>query len=103
MQEPPAAPATVEAAAADAAWRLPRTLAALVVEAEGEQSAGGLAPGEQADRLALRLGPEALVAHVAPYIVALVPAPADRRELRAGGARPAAPRSARRFRGRSRR
>jgi lambda repressor-like predicted transcriptional regulator len=81
VQEPPAAPATVEGAAANIAWRLPRSLAALVVAAEGEQAAGGVAPGEQADRLALRLGPEALVAHVAPYIVALVPAPPDRREL----------------------
>jgi len=97
VQDPPAAPATVEAAAAAAAWRLPRSLAALVVEAEPpgegarggagggpaprEQPGAGLAPGEQADRLALRLGPEALVAHVAPFIVALVPAPADRREL----------------------
>jgi lambda repressor-like predicted transcriptional regulator len=81
VQEPPAAPSTVEAAASNAAWRVPRSLAALVVEAEGEQPSGGMAPGEQADRLALRLGPEALVAHVAPYIVALVPAPADRREL----------------------
>src|SRR5215216_7216040 len=33
VQEPPATPAAVEAAAANAAWRLPRTLAALVVEA----------------------------------------------------------------------
>src|SRR5687768_11904432 len=81
VQDPPAAPATVEAAAANAAWRLPRSLAALVVEEEGDGPGGGPAPGEQADRLALRLGPEALVAHVAPYIVALVPAPADRREL----------------------
>jgi lambda repressor-like predicted transcriptional regulator len=81
VQEPPAAPPTVEAAASDAAWRLPRHVAALVVEAEGEQRGGGMAPGEQADRLALRLGPEALVAHVAPYIVALVPAPTERREL----------------------
>ena len=108
VQDPPAAAATVEAAAADAAWRLPRSLAAVVVEAEdgrvqegaraegggrraSEQPAGGLAPGEHADRLALRLGPGALVAHVAPYIVALVPAPADRRELeRALRDRPAA-------------
>jgi lambda repressor-like predicted transcriptional regulator len=81
VQEPPPAPATVEGAASDAAWRLPRRLAALVVEAEGDQREGGLAPGEQADRLALRLGPDALVAHVAPYIVALVPPPAERREL----------------------
>jgi PucR C-terminal helix-turn-helix domain len=81
VQDPPAAPTTVEAAAANAAWRLPRSLAALVLEAEGEQLADGPAPGEQADRLALRLGPEALVAHVAPYIVALVPSPAEQREL----------------------
>src|SRR5215211_6196987 len=61
VQDPPAAPATVETAASNAAWRLPRSLAALVVEAEGEQPGGG-APGEQADRLGVRLGPEALVA-----------------------------------------
>jgi hypothetical protein len=81
VQEPPPAPATVEGAAANAAWRLPRRLVALVVEADGDQREGGLAPGEQADRLALRLGTDALVAHVAPYIVALLPVPADRREL----------------------
>src|SRR5215218_4764516 len=75
VQEPPATPAAVEAAAANAAWRLPRSLAALVVDAEGS--------GEQADRLALRLGPEALVVHVAPFIVALVPAAGRRRELEA--------------------
>ena len=51
VQDPPAAPATVEAAAANAAWRLPRRLAALVVEAEEEHTEGGAAPGEQADRL----------------------------------------------------
>ena len=76
VQEPPAAPATVEAEAANAAWRLPRSLAALVVDAAD-------ASGEQADRLALRLGPEALVAHVAPFIVALVPAGGRRGELEA--------------------
>jgi hypothetical protein len=81
VQEPPPAPATVEGAASNAAWRLPRRLAALVVEADGDPPEGGLAPGEQADRLALRLGTDALVAHVAPHIVALVPVPADRREL----------------------
>jgi hypothetical protein len=75
VQEPPAAPATVEAAAANAAWRLPREVSALVLEAEGP------APAEHADRLALRLGPEALVAHVAPYIVGILPAPAVRSEL----------------------
>jgi lambda repressor-like predicted transcriptional regulator len=41
----------------------------------------GPAPGEQADRLAFRLGADALVAHVPPFIVALVPAPPQRREL----------------------
>ena len=76
VQEPPADPATVEAEAANAAWRLPRNLAALVVDAAD-------ASGEQADRLALRLGPEALVAHVAPFIVALVPAGGRRGELEA--------------------
>jgi hypothetical protein len=75
VQEPPATPAAIEAAAANAAWRLPRTLAALVLEAEGS--------GEQADRLALRLGPEALVVQVAPFIVALVPAAGGRGELEA--------------------
>ncbi len=75
VQEPPADPATVEAEAVNAAWRLPRSLAALVVDADGS--------GEQADRLALRLGPEALVAHVAPFIVALVPATGRRGELEA--------------------
>ena len=90
VQDPPAAPATVASAAANAAWRLPRSVAVLVIEAEGEEPGGG-APVEQADRLGLRLGPEALVAHVAPYIVALVPAPANRRELeRAVRDRPAA-------------
>jgi PucR C-terminal helix-turn-helix domain len=89
VQDPPAAPATVEGAASNAGWRLPRQLAAFVVEEDGDH--GGAAPGEQADRLALRLGPEALVAHVAPFIVGLVPAPADRRELeRAVRDRPAA-------------
>jgi PucR C-terminal helix-turn-helix domain len=73
IQEPPATPAAIEAAAATGAWRLPRRLAALVVEAEGS--------GEQADRLALRLGPEVLVVQVAPFIVALVPAGGRGREL----------------------
>jgi PucR-like helix-turn-helix protein len=92
VQEPPAAPATLEAAASTAGWRLPRRLSVLVVEGEGAAGGGaagdggravgdGPVPAEQADRLALRLGTEALVAHVAPFIVALVPAPADRGEL----------------------
>lgn len=80
VQEPPPDPSTVEAAAAHAGWRLPRRLAALVVEAEGS-AVEAEGSGEQADRLALRLGPDALVAHVAPFIVALVPAPGRRGEL----------------------
>ena len=88
VQEPPATPAAVEAAAANAAWRLPRSLAALVVEAEGS--------GEQADRLALRLGPEALVVHVAPFIVALVPAARPAQGARGWRCAGAGPRSARR-------
>jgi PucR C-terminal helix-turn-helix domain len=76
VQDPPAAPATVEATAADAGWRLPRSVSVLVVEADDGTS-------EQADRLALRLGPDALVAHLPPLNVALVPAPARRGELAA--------------------
>jgi lambda repressor-like predicted transcriptional regulator len=73
VQQPPAAPATVEAAASNAGWRLPRSLSILVVEAD-ESSEG-------ADRLALRLGPEALVAHLPPLNVALIPSPVRRTEL----------------------
>ena len=86
-------PPTVEAEAANAAWRLPRSLAALVVDAAE-------ASGEQADRLALRLGPESLVAHVAPFIVALVPRRRAPRRARGGRARAAGPRWARRSPGR---
>jgi lambda repressor-like predicted transcriptional regulator len=75
VQEPPAAPATAEAAAANAGWRLPRSLSVLVVEADGSS--------EGADRLALRLGPEAIVAHLPPLNVALLPAPVRRSELEA--------------------
>jgi PucR C-terminal helix-turn-helix domain len=75
VQDPPVAPATVEAAAANAAWRLPRTLSVLVVESD-ESSDG-------AERLAVRLGPEALVTHQPPANVALIPAPARREELEA--------------------
>ncbi|MEA2409364.1 MAG: hypothetical protein QOE69_3483 [Thermoleophilaceae bacterium] len=76
VQEPPAAPQTVEAAAADSGWRVPRSVCVLVVEADDDTS-------EQADRLATRLGPDALVAHLAPLNVAVVPAPARRAELEA--------------------
>ena len=73
VQDPPAAPATVETAAAHAGWRLPRLVSVLVVEAE-EGSEG-------AERLGLRLGPDALVAHVSPHNLALLPAPMPRGEI----------------------
>jgi hypothetical protein len=75
VQDPPAAPATVEAAASNAGWRLPRSLAVLVVQSD-ESSDG-------AERLAVRLGPDALVTHQPPLNVALIPAPARREELEA--------------------
>ena len=75
VQDPPPAPPTVEAAAANAGWRLPRTVCVLVVEADDTS--------EQADRLATRLGPDTLVAHLPPLNVAVVPAPARRDELEA--------------------
>src|ERR671923_1855184 len=40
IQQPPPAAPTVEAAASEAGWALPRTLAALTVEAENEEPAG---------------------------------------------------------------
>jgi hypothetical protein len=71
VQDPPADRTTIEATAADAGWSLPRTLAALAVE------------GDDADRLATRLGPDALVAPTGsapgpqsggpPVLCALVP------------------------------
>ncbi|HEX6651273.1 MAG TPA: helix-turn-helix domain-containing protein [Thermoleophilaceae bacterium] len=75
VQDPPAARATVEAEASNAGWRLPRSLSVLVVESD-ESSEG-------AERLAVRLGPEALVTHQPPLNVAIVPAPARREELEA--------------------
>jgi len=66
LQDPPADSAAVEAAAVDAGWSLPRTLAALAVEGEG------------ADRVAARLGGEALVAPAGPtpeLLCAFVPDP----------------------------
>jgi hypothetical protein len=75
VQDPPAARATVEAAASNAGWRLPGGLSVLVVESD-ESSEG-------AERLAVRLGPEALVTHQPPLNVALIPAPARREELEA--------------------
>jgi lambda repressor-like predicted transcriptional regulator len=75
VQDPPAARATVEAAASNAGWRVPRSLSVLVVES-GESSEG-------AERLAVRLGPDALVTHQPPLNVALIPAPARSDELEA--------------------
>jgi PucR C-terminal helix-turn-helix domain len=72
VQEDAATPAAVEAAAADAGWALPRAVAALTVE------------GEDADRLAVRLGPDTLVASLPSLTLAVVPdpaAPGRRREL----------------------
>jgi hypothetical protein len=53
VQDPPADRGAVEATAADAGWPLPRALAALAIV------------GDDADRLATRLGPDALVAPTA--------------------------------------
>jgi hypothetical protein len=88
VQEPPADRAAVEAAAAEAGWPLPRTLAALAVE------------GDDADRLGARLGPDALVAPAAaagpagPLLCAIVAdaeAPGRRSQLEEVlGGRPAA-------------
>jgi PucR C-terminal helix-turn-helix domain len=80
VREPAAAPAAVEDAAADAGWPLPRALAALAIE------------GEDADRLAVRLGPDALVAALPSLTAAVLgdpAAPGRRRELAAalGGRR----------------
>jgi hypothetical protein len=50
IQDPPAAPAAVEAAALEAGWGLPPLLAVVVVE------------GLEADRVALRVAPDVLVA-----------------------------------------
>jgi hypothetical protein len=74
VQEDAPAPAAVEAAAADAGWPLPRTLAVLAIE------------GEDADRLAARLGTDSLVAPLPALTVAVLPdpdAPGRRRELEA--------------------
>jgi PucR C-terminal helix-turn-helix domain len=80
VQQPPADATAVESAASDAGWTLPRTLAALAVECEDGEG------DEQADRLAVRLGPDALVARMPPVVAALIPdpaAPGRRRELEA--------------------
>jgi len=72
VQRPPADPAAIAAAAVDARWELPRTLAALTLE------------GEDPDRLAGRLGAGAIAAPVSELSCALVPdpdAPGRRAEL----------------------
>jgi PucR C-terminal helix-turn-helix domain len=63
IQDPPADRAAVEAAAAEAGWPLPRTLAALAAE------------GEDADRLARRLDTDVLAAPAPPFVCVLVPDP----------------------------
>jgi hypothetical protein len=74
VQQPPAAAAAIEAAASEAGWALPRTLAAVAVETEDDT--GGGAGDEHGDRLSVRLGPDVLVARVPPVVAALVPDPA---------------------------
>jgi PucR C-terminal helix-turn-helix domain len=68
VQDPPADRASVEGAAADAGWPLPRALAAVAIE------------GEDADRVAARLGPDTVVAPAPaepdPVVCALVADPA---------------------------
>jgi PucR C-terminal helix-turn-helix domain len=74
IQEPPADPEAVRAAAEEAGWPLPDTLAALVVRA-----------GEP-DALALRLGQQAIAAEDVAGVCALVPdpdAPGRRSQLEA--------------------
>jgi hypothetical protein len=67
VQDPPADRTSVERAAADAGWPLPRTLAAVAVE------------GEDADRIAARLGPDTVVAPAPaapdPVVCALIADP----------------------------
>ena len=80
VQQPPAVAPTIETAASEAGWALPRSLAVLAVEADDDNRGSG----EQADRLASRLGPDALVAGVPPLVVAFIAdpaAPGRRREL----------------------
>lgn len=72
IQDPPADAAAVEAEAAAAGWALPRSLAAVAAD------------GDQPDRLALRLGADAIAARDGPGLCGLVPdpdAPGRRAEL----------------------
>ena len=63
VQDPPADPAAIAAAAVDARWELPRSVAALTLEAEDP------------DRLAGRLGAGAIAAPVSGLSCALLPDP----------------------------
>ena len=63
IQDPPADAAVVEEAALEAGWPLPQRLAAVMAE------------GEDADRLALRLGADVIGVQVPPHACALVPDP----------------------------
>jgi hypothetical protein len=63
VQRPPADAAAVDAAAAEASWELPESLAALAFE------------GIEPERLARRLGPGAIAAQVGEQGCALVPDP----------------------------
>lgn len=72
LEEPPAAATAVEAAALEAGWPLPRSVGVMAVE------------GEETDRVGVRVGPDVLVAPMAPGTVLVVPdpaAPGRRREL----------------------
>ena len=63
IQDPPADPTSIEAEAVAAGWPLPDRVAALVVE------------GEDPDRLAMRLGGEAIATATVRGLCALVPTP----------------------------
>jgi hypothetical protein len=63
VREPPADPSTIEAAASDAAWQLPRSLAVLAIA------------GEQRGIAALRLAPDAIVETIGDLTCAVVPDP----------------------------
>ena len=72
IQDPPADGSVVEAAALEAGWPLPSLLAAVVAD------------GEDADRLALRLGTGVIGVQMPPHVCALVPdhdAPGRRAQL----------------------
>jgi hypothetical protein len=63
VREPPADPTLIEAAAADAVWPLPRTVAALAIA------------GEQRESAAARLPPETIAEAIGDLLCALVPDP----------------------------